>query len=113
MNENLFHYRGVIESIYDGDTFTVSIDLGFKVWMRNQKIRLFGVNTPEIRGVERPDGLRVRDEMRALLPVGAEVTLQSIRDKSGKYGRWLGRIHKDDGTCINDMLIAQGYGQDY
>ena len=33
----------------DGDTVDVDIDLGFGVWLRKQRIRMYGIDTPESR----------------------------------------------------------------
>ena len=62
MND-LYTYNARCTSVYDGDSITVDIDLGFNHWMLNQKIRLFGINTPEVRGAERPSGLIARDRL--------------------------------------------------
>ena len=35
--------------VVDGDTVDVDIDLGFGVWLRNQRIRMYGIDTPESR----------------------------------------------------------------
>lgn len=102
---SLYHYNAQIVSIYDGDTMRVDIDLGFGSWIRNQAIRLYGIDTPELRGEERPEGLRVRDFVIEMCPIGSTVMLESIRDRSGKYGRWLGRIHLPDGRNLNQMLL--------
>ncbi len=45
-----------VVNVYDGDTITVDIDLGFNMVMCNQKLRLYGINTPEVRGEEREEG---------------------------------------------------------
>lgn len=44
--------------VIDGDTVVLDIDLGFDTWLRNQTIRLYGLNTPEITGEEKPEGLK-------------------------------------------------------
>ena len=54
---NEYCYPIEIVSVYDGDTITCNIDLGFKIKLYKQKIRLFGINTPEVRGKSRPEGL--------------------------------------------------------
>ena len=51
---DLYTYKARCVSVYDGDSITLDIDLGFNHWMLNQKIRLLGIDTPEIRGPERP-----------------------------------------------------------
>ena len=116
MSFDLYNYRAVCVGVYDGDSVTLDIDLGYNIWMRNQKIRLLGINTPEIRGEERPDGLAARDYLRELI-LDKEVMLKSYKDKSGKYGRWLGTIlAKDDDDHwlnVNQHLLAEGYAKLY
>ena len=64
MKENLYYYRAVVVSVYDGDTCTVDIDLGLNTWVRGEKLRLYRINAPELRGPERPEGLKSRDFLR-------------------------------------------------
>ena len=42
-------YKCTILKVIDGDTVDVDIDLGFGIWMRNERIRLLGIDTPESR----------------------------------------------------------------
>ena len=44
------------QGAYDGDTIDFIIDVGFKMTTR-QRIRLLGVNTPELRGASKEEGL--------------------------------------------------------
>lgn len=111
-----FTYRAIVTSIYDGDTMTVDIDLGFHSWMRSQKIRLYGVDTPEIRGEERPEGLKVKAELLKICLPGTHIILQSLKDKSGKYGRWLGIVWPTSGaieTSLNQWLLDNGMAEPY
>ena len=45
----MHEYRCKIIKIVDGDTVDVDIDLGFDIWMKNERIRLLGIDTPESR----------------------------------------------------------------
>ena len=45
----MYEYRCKIVKIIDGDTVDVDIDLGFGVWLHKERIRLFGIDTPESR----------------------------------------------------------------
>ena len=45
----MYQYRCQILRVVDGDTVDIDIDLGFGVWMRKQRVRLYGVDTPESR----------------------------------------------------------------
>ena len=44
-----YFYRVALDRVVDGDTIDVDIDLGFDVWLRNQRVRLHGIDTPESR----------------------------------------------------------------
>ena len=44
----MYEYRCNVVHIVDGDTVDVDIDLGFGVWMKKQRIRLSGIDAPEI-----------------------------------------------------------------
>ena len=106
----LYHYKAVVSGPqYDGDTWTLDIDLGFKVWLRDQSVRLLGINTPEVRGEERIKGQLVRDFVRSEWPVGTYLLIESAKDKAGKYGRWLGTLWvPGEETSINQQLIDLG-----
>ena len=45
----MYEYKCKMVKVVDGDTIDVDIDLGFGVWMRNQRIRMHGIDTPESR----------------------------------------------------------------
>ena len=45
----MYEYKCKLVRVVDGDTIDVDIDLGFGVWMRNQRIRMYGIDTPESR----------------------------------------------------------------
>jgi micrococcal nuclease len=67
MEEHLYHYRAEVQSVYDGDTCTLNIDLGLNTWLHDEKIRLARINSPELRGEERPQGLVAADFARDML----------------------------------------------
>ena len=107
----MYEYRAYVSRVYDGDTITVDIDLGFGIVIKSQKIRLVRINAPEIRGDERQTGLVSRDALRD--KIGNKwVTIKTSKDKKGKYGRWLGEVWIDD-TCVNDWLIKEGHAEAY
>ena len=45
----MFEYRVKIRRVVDGDTVDVDIDLGFGVWLYKERVRLYGIDTPESR----------------------------------------------------------------
>lgn len=106
-------YKATVDSIYDGDTMTCTIDCGFGVHLAKQKVRLFGINTPEVRGSEKEEGKKSRDAVREKV-LGKDILLKTIKDKKGKYGRYLGIIYIQEGdkqVNINDWIIENNYGE--
>jgi micrococcal nuclease len=113
---SLYNYRATVVGIYDGDSVTLDIDLGLGVWSKGQKCRLIGIDTPELRGSERLNGLKARTRLCELI-LGKQVAITTHKDKTGKYGRWLVTIWdlSDDGVWINinDLLLSEGYAEVY
>jgi micrococcal nuclease len=107
----MYEYRAFVRKVYDGDTVTVDIDLGFDVVLKAQKIRLVRINAPEVRGEQRTEGLKSRDALRD--KIGNKwVKIKTEKDKKGKFGRWLGEIWLED-ECVNDWLLKEGHAEEY
>ena len=111
MTHQPYCYKATCTSVYDGDSITLDINLGFNMVMHNQKIRLLGIDTPEIRGEERESGLIARDRLRELIE-NKRVLMLSHRDKTGKYGRWLATIYIDS-VNVNQLLVDEGLAKVY
>lgn len=101
----MYKYNAQVVSVYDGDSITVDIDLGFGIIYKNQKIRLADINAPEIRGEEREAGLISRDALRKKI-LFKNVILLTQKDRKGKYGRYIGTIEVIETT---DILNEDGY----
>ncbi|RKY76022.1 nuclease [candidate division KSB1 bacterium] len=111
MERNLYYYRAIVTKVYDGDTCTVDVDLGLHTWVRGERIRLSRIDAPELRKKSREAGLRSRDFLRELI-LGKEIILQTIKDRRGRYGRYLGEIWLlKDGQYVNvnDLMLERGY----
>ena len=67
MNEKLYHYRALVTSVWDGDTITATIDLGLYTKKEKVKIRLYGINAPELKGKTLKDARKSRDFLRGLV----------------------------------------------
>ena len=110
--EPAYTYRASVRSIYDGDTIRVDLDLGFGTWIHNQPLRLFGIDTPEVRGPEREAGLLAKEWLQERIPPGTRVTVETFKDRTGKYGRYLAVIWHD-GINLNDSLVEEGLAEPY
>lgn len=104
-----YRYKAEVVGVYDADTITANIDLGFHVWFENQKIRLLGIDAPELRGSEREKGIVARNALSRLI-LAQSVTLETVKDRKGKYGRWLATVFYD-GLNVNEWLVEKGYAK--
>jgi len=104
----MYEYKAKVIKVYDGDTITVLVDLGFKITI-TETIRFYGLNTPEVRGVERPEGLIARDRLRERI-LDKDVTIKTKKDKKGKYGRYIAEIFLEEEN-INEWLITEGLAE--
>ena len=117
----MYEYRCKVTRVVDGDTVDVDIDLGFGVWMHKERIRLYGIDTPESRTrdlEEKKYGLIAKQKIKDFMPVGSMQTLVTTKDKAGKFGRILGKFliydkKTDSQMTINDWMIREHYAVAY
>jgi endonuclease YncB( thermonuclease family) len=104
----MYEYPCKIVRVVDGDTVDVDIDLGFSHWIHNERIRLYGVDTPECRTTdaeEKAAGILAKDFVKNCLHVGGTYRLQT--KEKGKFGRYLGTIYLTDDNSINAALVKE------
>jgi micrococcal nuclease len=115
----MYEYRIEIVRVIDGDTVDVNVDLGFGVWLKKERVRLFGIDTPESRTRDKAEkvyGLKAKEYLKAALKKGQPV-LRTHKDKTGKFGRILGELLyiDNEGTIfnINQLLISEHHAVAY
>ena len=113
----MYEYKFELDRVVDGDTIDVDIALGFDVMLKKQRIRLYGMNTPESRTrdlEEKKYGLAAKARLKELLEKGETLSLRTAIDKKarGKYGRILGTIFAD-GVDLNQTLLDEGHAIEY
>lgn len=114
----MYEYKCKITRIVDGDTVDVDIDLGFGVWLKDERVRIMGIDTPESRTadpVEKVFGLASKKRLEQLL--GETGILKTVIDKDGgdakgKFGRILGDFLVGDRT-VTEILIEEGHAVKY
>lgn len=113
----MFEYKCKILKIVDGDTADVDIDLGFDIILSHQRVRMFGIDTPESRTsdeVEKVYGLLAKDYVKKLLPVGSDQILVTEKDDArGKFGRILGKFKVYDQQTDSEMFLHEMMIRDY
>jgi micrococcal nuclease len=114
MEINLYHYHAHVTDVYDGDTLTVDIDLGLHTWLRGEKLRLYRINAPELRGADKARGEKSRDFLRDLV-LNRDVVLKTIADRREKYGRYLAEIWLLDEqgawVNVNDKMVKESHAE--
>ena len=117
----MYEYKCKIDRVVDGDTVDVDIDLGFGIWLRKERVRLYGIDTPESRTrdlEEKKYGLVAKSYVQSFLPVGSMQTLKTQKDDKGKFGRILGEFivydaMTDSSRTLNQIMIDRHYGVEY
>ncbi|MEE4244544.1 MAG: thermonuclease family protein [Kangiellaceae bacterium] len=104
----MYEYKAFVTKVYDGDSITADIDLGFNMAHTNTKIRLIGINAPELRKAD-PDSYAARDYLADLI-LNKTITIQTV--EKDKYGRWLADIYIG-GKHINRLMLLEGYAVQY
>ena len=110
----MFEYRCKRVKVVDGDTIDVDIDLGFGVWLRNQRVILYGIDTPESRTrdlEEKKYGLAAKEFLTKWTGAG-ELTIKTHKDERGKFGRILGEIWAFK-TNVNDKMVYEHHAVPY
>ena len=115
----LYQYNVVIREVIDGDTVDVDIDLGFGVWMHKERVRLFGIDTPESRTrdlEEKKYGLAAKKFLTNMLDDEGGIILKTHKDKTGKFGRILGELWRTTNYAdqsINNYMIDKHHAVMY
>lgn len=114
----MYEYKAKLVKVVDGDTVDVDIDLGFGVWLKDERVRVMGIDTPESRTrdkVEKVFGLAAKDRVEEL--VKKDMILKTFaakdgEDMKGKFGRILGDFIIGD-KMLTEILIQEGHAVKY
>lgn len=120
----MFRYNCKIVKIIDGDTVDVDIDLGFGVWIRNERVRIHGIDTPESRTRDKEEkkfGLLAKKFVQDMLKVGSMQVLVTEKpgdEAKGKFGRILGKFEvydykTDRSMFLGEMMIREHHAVPY
>jgi micrococcal nuclease len=104
--------RAKVVSVYDGDTITVAARHRRRGPAYLFKVRLAGIDAPEMRGgsdLEKQAAIAARDWLRQMIE-GRAVTLEKVTTE--KYGRLLATVmHRGRNVC--HALVEQGHAVSY
>ena len=115
----MYEYKCKVRKVVDGDTVDIDIDLGFGIWLNDERVRIIGIDTSESRTsdpVEKIFGLAAKERVMHLL--GESPTLISKvkgdgnEEMRGKFGRILGKFlvydkKEDRQMHLGDIMIRE------
>lgn len=106
----MYDYKAKVVGVVDGDTIDIEIDLGFDIKIK-QRVRLYGVDTPETHGETKEKGLESKKFVEKLLPINTEVLVKTVKTNE-KYGRFLASILMGD-IDVSKELVKNGLAVEY
>ena len=121
----MYEYRATIIKVVDGDTVDVDIDLGFGIIMKDERVRIMGIDTPESRTRDKEEkkfGLAAKSRLQELLTTDELVIKTQVgrggEDMRGKFGRVLGDFtvyypDTDSYTLVTKIMINEGHAVEY
>jgi micrococcal nuclease len=86
----------------DGDTIEVA---------GGTKIRLIGMDTPEVYGGVECYGREASAHIAKLIPVGSKVRLEYDVERTDRYGRTLAYVWRHDGVHVNEKMVVDGFAK--
>ena len=92
-------------SIYDGDTLRVNIDSFPDIVGKNIRIRIKGIDAPEIKGKCQKEidlAIMARDYLRNAINQSSQIELRNI--ERGKYFRIVGELYIDGENISKDLV---------
>tara|TARA_B100001057_G_scaffold451635_1_gene494817 strand:+ start:9060 stop:9518 length:459 start_codon:yes stop_codon:yes gene_type:complete len=117
----MYEYRCKVLKVVDGDTVDVDIDLGFGIVLKDERVRIMGIDTPESRTrdkVEKVFGKASSARLKELIggrsgPILKTQINKKGEDMKGKFGRILGDFVTDNGKLVTEILVEEGHAVAY
>jgi micrococcal nuclease len=111
-------YDVVVIKVVDGDTVDVDIDLGFGVCLKDERVRIMGIDTPESRTRDKVEDLfgeAAKARLKVLMKDGGKLITTEDRkgeDMKGKFGRILGDFKVDyngEMKKVTEIMTEEGH----
>ena len=116
MNTN--EYDVVVIKVVDGDTVDVDIDLGFGVCLKDERVRIMGIDTPESRTSDKVEDLfgeAAKARLKELMKHGGKLITTENKhgeDMKGKFGRILGDFkveYNGEMKKVTEIMELEGH----
>lgn len=107
----VYEFECVVSKVVDGDTVDLILDLGFNIKIK-ERVRLYGINAPEIRSPNRQEKMKgdlSRKFLEQQLMESNKLFLHSKIFEHDKYGRCVGIIFTESCVDINTLMVTSGH----
>jgi len=109
-------FEGLVDRVVDGDTYDIILDLGFYI-THTIRVRLKGVDTPEVYGKNASEEGRVASAYVKSLIENQRVVVQTYKNAPSSFNRWEADVYfnllLEDGSTsqvsLADHLVEKGY----
>lgn len=103
-------FEMTVESVHDGDTLRARVGAPNDVvaGLESTRVRLLGIDTPEISSPPDCWGSEATAKLTALAPAGSTIWVMPDAEVHDQYGRTLLYVWTPDGRFVNGELVAQG-----
>ena len=111
-------YDVKVIKVVDGDTVDVDIDLGFGVTLKDERVRIMGIDTPESRTRDKVEDLfgeAAKARLKELMKDGGKLITTEDRkgeDMKGKFGRILGDFkvnYNGEMKKVTEIMEIEGH----
>lgn len=100
----MYKYKVEVTRVVDGDTVDVDLDLGFGIWLKGERVRLMGIDTPESRTRDLEEKFYGKCSKKFLKEFLKDSDVRLVSHGKGKFGRILGELFVGD-KCVNQEII--------
>jgi len=120
----MYEYKCDVLKVIDGDTVDVDIDLGFGVVLKDERVRIVGIDTPESRTSDKVEDIfgeaakaRVKELMSNEDIILKTQVSKNGEDMKGKFGRILGDFiieeYEGQPRLLTEILLEEGHAVKY
>ena len=116
LEPSYLHFKATVTHMVDGDTADLHFPESFHMQM-DARVRLLGINAPEVRGLTAVAGKAATVYLSGLLMGAESLIVQTYKPREeDMYGRWLAEIWASKAgvwSNVNQAMLTAGHAVPY